>query len=1008
MPTPNARHAGRRRLTLALAILGFVPSLPQAQADDTKLAPQTAAVPVTEAARKLTLPAGFKATLFAGEPDVVQPIGFTIDPRGRLWVAECYAYPDWSRDGKGRDRILIFEDLDGNGQFDKRTVFAEGLVNVSGLELGFGGVWVCATPNFLFIPDRNGDDRPDGPAEVVLDGWNLDAQHNVFNGLTWGPDGWLYGLNGILSNSKVGKPGTPEAERTALNCGVWRYHPTRQVCENVASGTTNPWGLDFDERGEMFITNCVIPHLFHVVNGGHYERMFGQDLTPNTYELLKTCADHVHWDTVEKWSDIRHLGVTTTTDRLGGGHAHVGAMIYLGDNWPDTYRGSAFTCNVHGHRVNHDTFKPNGSSVVASHATDFLLANDSWFRGLELQYGPDGAVYVTDWSDTGECHEHDADGAHRENGRILKITYGDAKPVKVNLNALDDAGLIELVTHKNEGYSRTARRLLQERAALGKNMTQALRTIEEKLQASTNPLRRLRLLWAASALAPENTGSRLVALQDGDDAVRTWGVRLLLDTHATDADVLKRLVSLAGSEPSARVRLALASGLQKLQPGSAEQRAIAGSLASRAEDANDPMLPLMVWYGVEPSVAADLGQAAALWSKAELPAFRRLMARRMVEADLDGGLTALLPVVAASTSAVARGDGLDGIQLALRGQRNLTPPAAWATVAKALQTDADPAVAERALQLGLRFGDEGAAATLRVTLLDSKADPLRRERALADLAEHRGTELAGDLKGLVGRGELMGPAIRALAAFDDPAVSRLLLDRYAALPTNIRTDVVETLASRPAWARELLEGLGAGTVPKRDLSAATARRIAAYNDQALLERLEAVWGAARPTSQDKVAQVERYKGLLGPGGPTVGNASQGREVFRASCGQCHKLYGEGGNLGPELTGSDRANLDYILQNVLDPSATVGGDYKLVVVAIRDGRLLTGIVREQDTQSLVLQTANERVVLPRSEIEEFKASNESMMPEGLFDKLSEVELRDLISYLASPSVPAPNP
>jgi len=327
--------------------------------------------------------------------------------------------------------------------------------------------------------------------------------------------------------------------------------------------------------------------------------------------------------------------------------------------------------------------------------------------------------------------------------------------------------------------------------------------------------------------------------------------------------------------------------------------------------------------------------------------------------------------------------------------------------ARGLQADPDPQVAERALRLGLRFGDQAAAATLRATLVDAKADAMRRERALADLAEHRGSELVGDLKGLVGRGELLGPAVRALAAFDDPAVPRLLLDRYAALPANIRADVVETLSSRATWAKDLLDAVGSGAVPKRDLSAATARRIAAYKDAPLLARLEAVWGSARPTSQDKTALVEKFKGLLGPGGPTVGNATRGREVFRSSCGQCHKLFGEGGNLGPELTGSDRANLDYILQNVLDPSATVGGDYKLVVVAVRDGRLLSGIVREQDTQSVVLQTANERVVISRAEIEEFQSSNESMMPEGLFDKLSEVELRDLISYLASPSVPAPS-
>ena len=290
--------------------------------------------------------------------------------------------------------------------------------NFTGIELGFGGVWVCATPNLLFFPDRDGDDRPDGEAVVKLDGWDTKAQHNMFNGLKWGPDGWLWGCNGIMSNSRVGKPGTPDDDRVAINCGVWRYHPTREVFEAVAHGTTNPWGLDFDDLGEAFITNCVIPHLFHVVPGAHFQRMYGEDLGPHLYDLMESCADHMHW-AGGRWNDSRDG--KGKHGEAGGGHAHVGAMIYLGDNWPDRYRNDVFTCNIHGQRINRDRLERRGSGYVARHENDFLMANDPWFRGLELKYGPDGAVYMTDWYDTGECHENDADNAHRENGRIYKI-----------------------------------------------------------------------------------------------------------------------------------------------------------------------------------------------------------------------------------------------------------------------------------------------------------------------------------------------------------------------------------------------------------------------------------------------------------------------------------------------------------------------------------------------------------------------------------------------------------
>lgn len=305
-----------QRWTIALALLLTMASVARGQSDP---------VPPNRTAALMQVPDGFHVTLFAGEPDVVKPIAMTLDDRGRLWVVESHSYPKWIRDGKpGKDRILIFEDTKGTGHFDKGTVFLDNGTNLSGIALGFGGVWLCATPNFLFVPTKPGEDKPAGPPEILLDGWSLDAQHNVFNTLVWGPDGWLYGCNGITATSKVGKPGTPDDKRVSFNCGVWRYHPTKRVFEVFAWGTTNPWGLDFDERGEMFITNCVIKHLFHVVQGGHYERMFGQDLNPHVYGLLQSCADHYHW-AGGNWTTSR--GGQGAHSDAGGGHAHAGCMI---------------------------------------------------------------------------------------------------------------------------------------------------------------------------------------------------------------------------------------------------------------------------------------------------------------------------------------------------------------------------------------------------------------------------------------------------------------------------------------------------------------------------------------------------------------------------------------------------------------------------------------------------------------------------------------------------------
>ena len=290
----------------------------------------------------MTVPPGFRVTLFAGEPDIVQPIAFAIDDRGRLWVCEAYSYPRRVPENQAKDRILIFEDKDGDGHFDTRKVFADKLNLVSGIELGFGGVWVGAAPNLLFIPDKDGDDRPDGPPQILLDGWGYHDTHETLNSFTWGPDGWLYGCHGVFTHSLVGKPGTTDDQRTPLNAAIWRYHPTRHVFEVFAHGTSNPWGLDFDAHGQAFLTSCVIPHLYHVIQGGRYERQAGPHFNPFTYDDIKTIADHRHY-----LGCGPHAG-NGRSDQAGGGHAHAGAMIYQGNTWPKEYHGSIFMNNIHG------------------------------------------------------------------------------------------------------------------------------------------------------------------------------------------------------------------------------------------------------------------------------------------------------------------------------------------------------------------------------------------------------------------------------------------------------------------------------------------------------------------------------------------------------------------------------------------------------------------------------------------------------------------------------------
>ncbi len=589
-----------------------------------------------EALKGVSLPPGFSIQLCAAEPDVQQPIGMGQDARGRLWVAECYTYAERPQnfDTTLKDRIVVLEDADGDGSFERRKVFWEEAHHLTSVLPGFGGVWALCAPDLLFLPDRDGDDRPDGPPEVVLNGFDNDkVRHNIVNGLKWGPDGWLYGRHGITTTSLVGKPGAAKEARTPINCGIWRYHPVRKIFEVVARGTTNPWGHDWDEHGQLFFINTVIGHLWHVVPGARYKRMFGEHLEPNLYELMDQTADHFHWDTGHKWNEARNQ--EGTTDTAGGGHAHCGMMIYLGDNWPAAYRGGVFTINLLGRRLNQDTLSRRGAGYVAKHAPDFARVKDAWFRGIELDYGPDGGVYVLDWSDIGECHEND--GVHRTSGRIYKIRHGRTMKAPVaNLAALSLPQLVALHTHPNEWQVRQSRLLLQERAAAGVEMTAARAQLRKHFDAGDSVPRQLRALWALHAVGGADELWLRRLLSHSSEHVRVWAVKLLQDGAAPSAETLAAFVRRAETEPSGLVLLFLTSTLQQLSP--AQRWPLATAIAQRKEFADDAMLPLLLWYGLEPAVAQDRARALKFVAACQIPKVRQFVTRRLAaEPAASGG-----------------------------------------------------------------------------------------------------------------------------------------------------------------------------------------------------------------------------------------------------------------------------------------------------------------------------------------------------------------------------------
>jgi putative membrane-bound dehydrogenase-like protein len=955
-----------------------------------------AGLPPEKAAQEMTLPPGFKVTLFAGEPDVVQPIAMAIDDRGRLWIAEAYSYPKRVADSQARDRILIFEDIDGDGRFDRRTVFADHLNLVSGLEVGFGGAWVGAAPYLLFIPDRDGDDRPDGPPQVLLDGWGQHDTHETLNSFVWGPDGWLYGCHGVFTHSSVGKPGTTTSDRSPINAGIWRYHPLRHVFEVFAHGTSNPWGIDFDTRGQMIITACVIPHLYHIIQGGRFERQAGQHFNPYTFDDIKTIADHRHY------TGANPHGGNGRSDSAGGGHAHAGAMIYLGGAWPAPYEGSLFMNNIHGARINRDVLTPGGSGFIGSHAPDFLLANDVWSQIISLKYGPDGSLFMIDWYDKNQCHHNDVSGHDRTNGRVFKVSFGETKLVQPDLAKQDNQSLVLMQTAPNEWYARHARRILQERGP-NAEVGRSLKQLSSNSQA--RPADRLRILLTLHGVQGLGDHSDIEKLLgDSDPTIRAWTIQLATEQGPPEAPVRARFAELARSDPSPVVRLYLASALQRL---ALEQRwEITSALIAHSEDTADHNLPLMYWYAAEPLATLDTARAARLARSSLIPLFQQFMARRIAALGTSESIALLVEELGRAADSGRRSTLLTGIEDGLRGRRQVEMPPAWHEVFRLLSGDADARVRSRAVGLGLIFGDPAARVLLRRVVTDSVADVAERQEALAMLLKVKDPPLVGTLHTLVHEPRLGGLAIRGLSAYDDPATPEALLTAYPTLGSSQRRDALNTLASRKSSARSLLAAVEAGRLPRIDLTADLVRQLRNLKDPELNAEIGRVWGTIRETSGDRARLIARYKAMLTSKTPRAPDPSLGRAVFAKVCQQCHTLFEVGRQVGPDLTGSNRADLDYVLSNVLDSSALIGKDYLAHVIATTDGRVLTGIIRAEDKDTITLVTANELITLPKTEIEERRASDQSMMPDDLWKELSEHEIRSLVSYLASPvQVPA---
>jgi putative membrane-bound dehydrogenase-like protein len=938
---------------------------------------------------------GFEVKLFAAEPLVVNPIAMTVDEKGRVWVIECFEYPKRTAKGQApRDRIVILEDTKGTGVADKRTVFAEGkdfpvpFDLASGLEVGDGGVYVGAPPYLFFIENKN--DRP-GKFTILLKGFGSQDTHETLNTFQWGPDGRLYGLHGVFTQSEV-KPAQADGPGERLNAGVWRYDTHTKKFETFAEGTSNPWGMDWrNSDGQFILCCCVIPHLFHISPGGTYKRQAGQSFNPYAYGEIKEICDH--------------------TFHKESGWAHAGLISLDTPIVPEQYRDSVIFGSIHGCSIKRNVLKKNGSTYTASRADDFVQSGDKNFRPINLRWGPNGEIYCIDWHDQNPCHQADANSWDYEHGRVFRIQPKGLKTKKAeDLGKKTEAELVRLLDDPNPYVYRTALRLLGEP--------------REKHEAAIVPLLargvlagNVRSLWAIHAgerakarreKAPyDEPLNTLLAGAPWGPAYRVWLVRFLGEADQVTPEGLSGLETLAAREAAPEVRLQLASTALRLA-GKHDTGPILHNLLQYPEDAKDPAIPQVLWLAYEKHLSKERGDldwlrdhavGNALITDTIVPrALRRLAAGGKAD-----DLKACVAFLAGLERAPVKRRALEGLTTALKG-RTVDAPDNWKETYAALLKDGDAEVKKLAQALAINFRDPVAARAALAAARDPKRPPQARAAAVRDLAVARLDEAKRPLLEMLlseNDVELRQEVCRALSGLDGDDIPAAVLKGWKGYPPPVRVEAVNLLAGRKDWAGKLLDAVGDRTVPRTDLTDNTILRLRAFKDSKLDDRIKAVWGNIRDTPPDLNKLIEQMRGEVGRG---TASFERGRKVFDNQCAKCHKFEGRGHDVGPALDGAAR-DIEYLLVNVLDPNRVIGAPYFQRFVVLKKGQVETGLLAAEDADTITLKNENAALkVIAKKDVERVEVKELSLMPEGLTKNMSVQDFRDLIRYvMASPFV-----
>jgi putative membrane-bound dehydrogenase-like protein len=945
----------------------------------------------------MTVPPGFSVQLVAAEPDVQQPVAIDFDDRGRLWVIQYLQYPNpaglarvkvdrFSRTKydktpepppkgpSGQDRLTILEpDPEHLGKLKPKD-FVSGLNLASGFAFGHGGVFILNPPYLLFYPDCNRDDVPDADPEVLLTGFGMDDAHSVANSLTWGPDGWLYGCQGSTVTANI--------RGIEFQQGVWRYHPRTKEFELFCEGGGNSWGLDFDRFGNLlYSTNNGGFVMLHGVQGAYLWKQFGKHgelHNPYAYGYF----DHV------------------PHENFRGGHVTVGGIVYRGGAFPSSFDGKYIAGDLLGHAVYWHDIEPRGTTFRTRHGGELLIANDTWFATSDVCLGPDGCVYVADWCDARTAHPDPDASWDRSNGRIYRIAYGkQSSPAAFDLNRLSSHDLLQLLSHPNHWYAVRARRILAERRdpAVIPPLLKTIREAQEDESA-------LESLWAlyVSGGFTEKLGREF--LKHKSQHVRAWTVRLLGDRTIVEPQTAPLLAELAAKDESPFVRSQLACSARRLP--AADALPILKGLLSRNLDEADPYIPLLLWWAVESHVRESAKELVGLVKGAQRenwPLIRDVikprLVRRLVSAGIESKDEAAQHLLG-GTSEELRIPLLSAVEQGMQARpadaRRLSDELhAWLK-RLAERRQRDPTL----LRILVRTQDPSAVQSSRAIVADSKADSEERVTLVGILAHSGAENLEATLTPLLKPDQPESVRIAALSALaqigvdDTPAA---ILAEYPRMSDRLKGAARSSLLGRKSWAAAALAAVEAGSLASKDFTPDELRLVAEHGDRALDNLVRKHWGTIGPgTPEEKLAEVRRLNNDLRA---AAGDARVGKALFTKHCANCHKLFSEGATVGPDLTFANRTDRDYLLVSLVDPSSVIRKEFLTYSARLDDGRVVSGLIAEQNAEQVTFFNAKaEKVVVPRSSIEELRESPVSLMPDNLYREFKPQELRDLFAYL----------